>query len=111
VCNQVISMAESIPFNVSQKAKAIASNNIFYRAVEGRDDYFVAKSRIPTKTSIEPEDSEGRHRLRALEITKLQSGQSMIDLGGVEQIVELAQAQTILKALVLRSLISMMCGP
>ena len=99
VAHQVIQMTAYLPEDVTQKAHHIANAHATGRRTEGGPMFGEPKMRIPIPESINP--YYGKHRLKtsAPRIDEILFGDTLIDIGDVEQIVHMSQTRGIAHAL------------
>ncbi|MBW4484798.1 MAG: ABC-ATPase domain-containing protein [Tildeniella torsiva UHER 1998/13D] len=100
VADTVIAMDEFCPQDVTERAKAIATEFKTERDREGGLSFGTLTPRTIQPDSIDP--SKGRHsvKLRARDVDQLQIGTEAIDLSAVEQLVEPGQVRAIAAAIV-----------
>ena len=100
VADRVIAMENFQPQEVTEKAKAIAKNNIMERTPEGGENFGKITSRVPLSDSIDPSRGQRDVSLKVRDVDEISFGNEEIDLSAVEQIVETGQLKAIAKALV-----------
>jgi predicted ABC-class ATPase len=100
VADRVIAMENFQPLDVTEKAKAIAKDNIMERTPEGGENFGKITSRVPKSSSIDPSRGQRDVRLKVRDVDEISFGNEEIDLSGVEQIVETGQLKAIAKAMV-----------
>ncbi len=100
VADRVIAMENFQPQDVTEKAKAIAKDNIMKRTPEGGENFGKITSRVPLSDSIDPSRGQRDVRLKVRDVDEISFGNEAIDLSAVEQLVETGQLKAIAKALV-----------
>lgn len=100
VADKVIAMENFQPQDVTEKAKAIAKDNIMERMPEGGKNFGKITSRVPLGDSIDPSRGQRDVSLKVRDVEEISFGNEEIDLSAVEQIVETGQLKAIAKALV-----------
>ena len=92
-------MTAYVPENVTQKAHNIAKTHASGRRTEGGDVFGGLKSRIPLSESFNPYRGKYRIKISASRIDEILFGETLIDIGDVEQIVHISQTRGIAYAL------------
>ncbi len=96
VADTVIMMQEYIPYEVTHKAKEIAKKYTNYRIKEVSDLKNWQIKRVPLKETFTPYIKKGgKIKIEAKEIDRILYGSEVIDLRGVEQIVDISQTRAI----------------
>jgi predicted ABC-class ATPase len=99
VAHQVIQMTAYVPENVTQKAHNIAKTLASGRRIEGGDAFGELKKRIPISESFNPYHGKHRIKISAPRIDEILFGETLIDIGDVEQVVHISQTRGIAHAL------------
>ncbi len=99
VADHVIQMIEYRPQDVTDRARQILRAEPSRRMVEDSGYPIKPRQRIPIAQSVDPFSEYGKIRLSALDINVLQFGRQKIDLGDLEQLIELSQTRAIAHAL------------
>ncbi len=94
VADTVIMMQDYLPQDVTTRAKEVASRYKNQRVKEVEDFDNWNKARAPLKESFNPY-RKGKIKIEARDLDKIMYGSEIIDLRGVEQIVELSQTRAI----------------
>jgi predicted ABC-class ATPase len=100
VADTVIAMENFQPYDVTEKAKAIALANRTERTPEGGEMFGQITSRIPLPESIDPSRGQRDVKLKVRDVDEVVFGTEEIDLTAVEQIVERGQLRAIASAIV-----------
>jgi len=100
VADTVIAMENFQPYDVTEKAKAIALANRTERIPEGGKRFGKITPRIPLAESIDPSRGHTEVKLKVRDVDEVVFGTEEIDLGAVEQIVERGQLRAIAEAIV-----------
>lgn len=100
VADLVIAMEDFVPFNVTQAAKAIATQYANARNAEGGSHFGNITSRIPLAQSIDPSRGKKDIKLQVRDTDEIIFGTENIDLSAVEQIVDSGQLKAIALAMV-----------
>ncbi|MEG4249483.1 ABC-ATPase domain-containing protein [Microcoleus sp. Pol10D4] len=100
VAETVIAMENFQAYNVTEKAKKIASNYSISRAGEGGENFGEISQRVPVPASLDPSRGRRDVRVKVRDIDELAFGTEEIDLGAVEQIVDSGQLRAIAAAMV-----------
>jgi predicted ABC-class ATPase len=100
VADTVIAMENFQPHNVTEKAKAIATEYITERTAEGGTHFGNIKPRIPLPDSIDPSRGRRAVKLKVRDVDEVAFGTEDIDLAAVEQIVDSGQLRAIALAIV-----------
>ncbi len=94
VSDHVIQMINYKPVDATLEAREIAKNAT-KRKTESKNPSFNLKERIPLPDSINPYNDYGKKRIIAKDVHQLHFGETIIDLGDIEQLVELSQTKSI----------------
>jgi predicted ABC-class ATPase len=99
VAHQVIQMTSYAPEDVTRKAHHIAATHATGRRTEGGDRFGTLNKRIPLSQGFNP--YRGKHRLKisAPRIDEILFGNTLIDMGDVDQIVHMSQTRGISHAI------------
>ncbi|MCC3593911.1 ABC-ATPase domain-containing protein [Microcoleus sp. PH2017_28_MFU_U_A] len=100
VADTVISMDNFAAYNVTEKAKEIASIYSTSRAAEGGESFGDITHRVPVPASLDPSRGRRDVRVKVRDVDELAFGTEEIDLGAVEQIVDRGQLRAIASAMV-----------
>jgi predicted ABC-class ATPase len=100
VADTVIAMDNFQPYDVTEKAKAIARQHQTERTPEGGETFGQITPRIPLPESIDPSRGHRDVKLKVRDVDEVVFGTEEIDLSAVEQIVERGQLRAIASALV-----------
>ena len=94
VADNVISMENYLPRIVTDEARRIAAGRLDRRDREGGDRFGALSPRIPLPESIDAV-RDGKERVLARSLGTLLFGRCEIDLGQVEQLVDISQTRAI----------------
>ena len=100
VADTVIALDNFQAYNVTEKAKEIASNYSISRAAEGGKIFGEISQRVPVPASLDPSRGRRDVRVKVRDVDELAFGTEEIDLGAVEQIVDSGQLRAIAAAMV-----------
>jgi predicted ABC-class ATPase len=100
VADTVISMDNFAAYDVTKKAKEIASIYSTSRAAEGGESFGEITQRVPVPASLDPSRGRRDVRVKVRDVDELAFGSEDIDLGAVEQIVDSGQLRAIASAMV-----------
>lgn len=100
VADTVIAMENFQPYEVTEKAKAIALANRTERIPEGGKRFGEITPRIPLGESIDPSRGRRDVKLKVRDVDEVVFGTEEIDLAAVEQIAEKGQLRAIAEAIV-----------
>lgn len=100
VADTVIAMENFQPYDVTEKAKAIALANQTERTPEGGKNFGQITLRIPLSESIDPSREQRGVKLKVRDVDEVIFGTEEIDLAAVEQVVEKGQLRAIASAIV-----------
>ena len=100
MANTVIAMENFQPYEVTEKAKAIAQENRTERSIEGGDQFGTITSRIPLAKSIDPSRGKKDVNVKVRDEDEVSFGSEEIDLAAVEQLVDQGQLRAIAAAIV-----------
>ncbi|HEY9619178.1 MAG TPA: ABC-ATPase domain-containing protein [Crinalium sp.] len=95
VADTVIAMSEFQPADVTQQAKAIATQYATHRTAEGGEHFGPITPRVPVNNRFSAHDEERRSRLKVRDVDELVLGKESVDLSAVEQIVDVGQLRAI----------------
>ena len=99
VSNHIIQMKNYLPIDVTSKAHEISYATINKRVYEGKKHPISIKERIPAKNCISPYNKYNKKSVYSKEINRIQFGKTIIDLNGLEQLIELSQTKAIAEAI------------
>ena len=100
VADTVIAMDSYLPYDVTTKAKAIASNYPTDRQAEGGTHFGTITPRIPVASSIDPSTRRRDVKTKVRDLETILFGTEDIDLNSVEQIVDNGQLKAIATAMI-----------
>ncbi len=100
VADTVIAMDNYQPYDVTERAKAIAKDYPSNRNTEGGTAFGEITPRVPVNSSIDPSTHKRSVKLKVRELDDIAFGTEDIDLAAVSQIVDAAQLRAIAYALV-----------
>ena len=103
VANTVIAMQDYQPLAVTEDAKRIAQEFRTQRAIETTSPLAEVASRIPLWESLDPSRGKREVKIEARSVHAIAFGHEVIDLSGVEQLVDASQTRAIGYALHLAS--------
>ena len=95
VADTVIMMREYIPQEVTGEARRIAGEHATGRRMESRPSLEWQLSRIPDRDSFDPSRGRKRVKVDAKARDQILFGSQMIDLRGVEQLVDFSQTRAV----------------
>ena len=99
VADCVICMVEYKPHDVTERARAIAEKYRAERAGEGGERFGAITRRVPLARSINPSRGKREVKIGVKGLQSIAFGTHIIDLGGVEQLVDSSQTRAIGDAL------------
>ena len=100
VADTTIAMDNFQPYNVTEKAKAIAAKHANERIPEGGAEFGNITPRVPLGESIDPSKGKRAVQLKVRDLDEVAFGREDIDLAAVEQIVDAGQLRAIAQAIV-----------
>lgn len=100
VADHVICMVGYVPRDVTAEARAIAGDAVGARSHEGGDVFGPVSERRPVAESFDPSRGRRDVKLTARGTRELVFGETPIDLGAVEQLVDAGQTRAIGDAIV-----------
>ena len=100
VADRVIALSDYLPQDVTEKARAIASEYVTARNTEGGTSFGKINARIPLFDSIDPSRGKREVKLTSKGVDEIIFGTEQIDLSAVEQIVDSGQLRAIAMAIV-----------
>ena len=103
VADTVIMMQNYLPYDVTNEAKEIAFKYKNQRSKEVEEVKEWYRARIPIKESFSPYKKKGKIKIDVKDLDKIVYGKEIIELRGVEQIVDLNQTRAIGMAIYLAS--------
>ena len=95
VSDHVIQMINYKPVDATSEAHKISRTSQTNRENESEETPFNLKDRIPLPDSINPYNDYGKKRIIAKDVHRLHFGETIIDLGDLEQLAELSQTKSI----------------
>ncbi len=99
ISDTVIQMIGYEPVDVTDKAHEISRKSPSKRTPEDEAYPITPKDRIPLPDSIDPYNEYNKVSVYAKEIDRIYFGKTVVDLGDVEQLVELSQTKAIMASL------------
>lgn len=99
VADTVIGLEGFVPWDATERARAIASEHRTERTPEGGDSFGQLRRRRPLGTSLDPRRGKRDVSLRSRGTRSIEFGEDEIDLGAVEQLVDRGQTRAIAEAL------------
>jgi len=99
VADTVIAMEHYLPRDVTQEAKAIASQHPTRRRGEGGDAFGSLTPRVPLPRSIDPRQGRRDVSIKTRGLRTVLFGTQTIDLSAVEQLVDPSQTRALAAAL------------
>lgn len=100
MADTVIAMENFKPYEVTEKAKAIAQANRTERTIEGGASFGTITPRIPLADSIDPSRGKKDVNVKVRDDDEVSFGNEAIDLAAVEQLVDKGQLRAIAAAIV-----------
>lgn len=95
VADKVICMMEYKPHDVSKKAQAIADKYKAERKLEGGKYFGNVTYRIPLAHSFDPSKGKREVKISSKGLLSIAFGKHTIDLGAIEQLVDISQTRAI----------------
>lgn len=95
VADRVICMVEYLPYDVTEKAKSIARKFKTNRKKEGAECFGRIRKRIPLSQSFDPSKGKRDVKISSKGLHSIVFGKHSIDLGAVEQLVDISQTRAI----------------
>ncbi len=99
VADWVICMVEYKPYDLTEKAKAIAEKYKAERRPEGGDSFGHIRERVPLASSFDPRRGKKEVKIKATGLKSILFGRFLIDLSSIEQLVDEAQTKAIAEAI------------
>ena len=103
MADTIIAMQEYQPLDVTEEAQRIAREFQTQREIETTSPLSEIKSRIPVLESLDPSRGNREVKIEARSVDAIAFGHEVIDLSGVEQLVDASQTRAIGYALHLAS--------
>ena len=103
VADTVVAMQDYQPLDVTEEAQRIAREFRTQRAIETTSPLSEVASRIPVRESLDPSRGNREVKIEARSVDAIAFGHEVIDLSGVEQLVDASQTRAIGYALHLAS--------
>ena len=103
VADTVVAMQDYQPFDVTEDAQRIAREFRTQREIETTSSLSEVTSRIPVRESLDPSRGKREVKIEARSVDAIAFGHEVIDLSGVEQLVDAGQTRAIGYALHLAS--------
>ena len=95
VADLVICMVEYRPYDVTQQSRAIAEKYKAERRPEGGECFGTVSSRVPLARSFDPSRGRREVKISSKGLQSIAFGRHTIDLGAVEQLVDMSQTRAI----------------
>ena len=95
VADTVIAMQDYQPRDVTQEAQRIAREFRTRRAIEATSSLSEVTSRIPVRESLDPSRGKREVKIEARSVDAIAFGHEVIDVSGVEQLVDVSQTRAI----------------
>ncbi len=95
VADRVICMVEYRPYDFSENAKSISKKYRAERTSEGGDSFGSVTGRVPLAGSFDPSRGKREVKISSKGLTSIEFGVHRIDLGAVEQLVDISQTRAI----------------
>jgi predicted ABC-class ATPase len=95
VADRVICMVEYRPYDFSENAKRISKKYKAERTSEGGDTFGSITGRMPLAGSFDPSRGKREVKISSKGLTSIEYGVHRIDLGAVEQLVDISQTRAI----------------
>jgi predicted ABC-class ATPase len=99
VADTVIGMEGFVPWDATERARAIAVEHRTWRLSEGGDSFGRLRRRRPLAGSLDPRRGRRDVSLRSRGTRSIEYGTEVIDLSAVEQLVDAGQTRAIAEAL------------
>ena len=103
VADTVVAMQDYQPFDATEDAKRVAQELRTQRALETTSPLAKVRSRIPVPESLDPSRGKREVKIEAGSVDAIAFGHEVIDVSGVEQLVDASQTRAIGYALHLAS--------
>ena len=95
VADLVIGMVEYLPEDMTERAKAIAEKYRAERRPEGGEEFGRITQRIPLSHSFDPSKGRREVKISSKGLHSIAFGTHNIDLGAIEQLVDISQTRAI----------------
>ena len=95
VADSVICMVEYKPCDMTEQARAIAKKYTAERSPEGGENFGTITERIPLAHSFDPSKGRREVKISSKGLQSIAFGTHKIDLGAVEQLVDISQTRAI----------------
>ncbi|MFP4196393.1 MAG: ABC-ATPase domain-containing protein [Methanomassiliicoccales archaeon] len=95
VADRVICMFNYLPYDLTQEAKRIAEEHRSARRNEGGESFGSITHRVPRAKSFDPSKGKRDVKISPKGLQSIQFGRHFIDLGEVEQLVDISQTRAI----------------
>ncbi|MDY6965832.1 MAG: ABC-ATPase domain-containing protein [Halobacteriota archaeon] len=95
VADSVICMVEYKPYDLTEEARAIAKKYKAGRTSEGGESFGQITKRIPLSHSFDPSKGKREVKISSKGLQSIAFGTQTIDLGAVEQLVDISQTRAI----------------
>jgi len=95
VADRVICMIEYRPFEVTEESRKIAEKYSTERTPEGGESFGEVTERIPLAKSFDPSRGKREVKISSKGLQSIAFGTSTIDLGALEQLVDMSQTRAI----------------
>ena len=103
MADTIIAMQEYQPLDVTEEAQRIAREFQTQREIETTSPLSEIKSRIPVLESLDPSRGNREVKIEARSVDAVTFGREVIDLSGVEQLVDVSQTRAVGYAIYLAS--------
>jgi len=95
VADRVICMIEYRPFEVTEESRKIAEKYSAERTPEGGESFGESSERIPLAKSFDPSRGKREVKISSKGLQSIEFGTQTIDLGALEQLVDMSQTRAI----------------
>ena len=95
VADRVICMIEYRPFEVTEESRKIAEKYSAERTPEGGESFGESSERIPLAKSFDPSRGKREVKISSKGLQSIDFGTQTIDLGALEQLVDMSQTRAI----------------
>ena len=95
VADTVIAMQDYQPLDVTEEAQRIAREFRTQREIETTSPLSEVASRIPVRESLDPSRGNREVKIEARSVDAIAFGHEVIDLSGVEQLVDVSQTRAV----------------
>jgi predicted ABC-class ATPase len=95
VADRVVQMADYTPVDVTDRAREISNQFGSERRFEGGRAFGAVRARIPLPEGLRPFRRGGKAKISGLDVREILFGALRIDLGDVEQVIDLSQTRAL----------------